>query len=170
VAADKESKWPFEIRKEHPMSIRFRLLSCAAAALTVLSFGVTAQPAAEGVFMPQEHAQGNVTYLSGGIGVDEADMLRQQSANYPLTLELATAAGGPRDAYVSDARVDIRDGNGNPVLTTTTQGPLMLLRLPSGTYTVAVDWHGTRKSKTVAVSSDRRQHVLLEFPDDPSNH
>ena len=128
------------------MSIRFRLLSCAAAALTVLSFGVTAQPAAEGVFMPQEHAQGNVTYLSGGIGVDEADMLRQQSANYPLTLELATAAGGPRDAYVSDARVDIRDGNGNPVLTTTTQGPLMLLRLPSGTYTVAVDWHGTQKS------------------------
>lgn len=151
------------------MLIRFRLLSCAAA-LTVLSFGVTAQPAAEGVFMPQEHAQGNVTYLSGGIGVDEADMLRQQSANYPLTLELATAAGGPRDAYVSDARVDIRDGNGKPVLTTTTQGPLMLLRLPSGTYTVAVDWHGTQKSKTVAVSSDRRQHVLLEFPDDPSNH
>jgi hypothetical protein len=152
------------------MSIRFRLLLCAAAALTVLSFGVTAQPAAEGAFMPQEHAQGNVTYLSGGIGVDEADMLRQQSANYPLTLELATAAGGPRDAYVSDARVDIRDGNGNPVLTTTTQGPLMLLRLPSGTYTVAVDWHGTQKSKTVAVSSDHRQHVLLEFPDDPSNH
>jgi len=138
------------------MSIRFRFLLRAAAALTVLSFGVTAQPAAEGVFIPQEHAQGNVTYLSGGIGVDEADMLRQQSANYPLTLELATAAGGPRDAYVSDARVDIRDGNGNPVLTTMTQGPLMLLRLPSGTYTVAVDWHGTQKSKTVAVSSDRR--------------
>src|SRR5262249_19020941 len=147
----------------------FRLLSCAAA-LTVFSFGAAAQSAAQGAFMPQEHAQGNVSFLSGGIGVDEADALRQQSANYPLTLELATAAGGPRDAYVSDARVDIRDGNGNQVLSTTTQGPLMLLRLPSGTYTVDVDWHGTQKRKTVAVSSDRRQHVLLEFPDHPSNH
>jgi len=151
------------------MSIRFRLLSCAAA-LTLFSFGAAAQSAAQGVAMPQEHAQGNVSFLSGGIGVDEADMLRQQSANYPLTLELATAAGGPRDAYVSDARVDIRDGNGNPVLSTTTQGPLMLLRLPSGTYTVDVGWHGTQKRTTVAVSSDRRQHVLMEFPDDPSNH
>jgi hypothetical protein len=150
------------------MSIRFRLLSCAAA-LAVFSFGAAAQQASQAP-MPQERAQGNVTYLSGGIGVDEADVLRQQSASYPLTLEMATAAGGPRGAYISDARVDIRDSSGKQVLSTTTEGPLMLLRLPSGTYTVDVDWHGTQRRKTVAVVSDRHQHVMLEFPDQPSNH
>jgi len=140
-----------------------------AAALAALGLLAT-QSLAQGTFVPQEHAQGNVSYVSGGIGVDEADQMRQEAANYPLTIEMATAAGGPRDAYVSDARVDIRDANGNAVLSTTAQGPIMLVRVPSGTYTVDVDWHGTQKRKTVAVSSDRRQHVMLEFPDAASNH
>jgi hypothetical protein len=165
---DKESSSHSVSARSIAMSIRFRLLSCAAA-LAVFSLGAAAQPAPQAL-MPQERAQGTVTYLSGGIGVDEAELLRQQSASYPLTLEMATAAGGPRDAYISDARVDIRDSSGKQVLSTTTEGPLMLLRLPSGTYTVDVDWHGTQRHKTVAVSGDRHQHVMLEFPGQPSNH
>jgi hypothetical protein len=151
------------------MTTKFRLLTCAAA-LAALALIAAGQATAQGTLMPQEHAQGNISYLSGGIGVDEADLMRQQGSKYPLMLELATAAGGPRDAYISDARVDIRDASGNSVLSTTTEGPIMLVRLPSGTYTVDVDWHGTQKRKTVAVSSDRRERVLLEFPDKPSNH
>jgi len=153
------------------MTKRLRVLSCAAA---LAAFGLvstaTAQSPPQGVFMPQEHAQGNVSYVSGGIGVDEADLMRQEASKYPLALEMATAAGGPRDAYISDAKVDIRDASGHPVLSTTTQGPIMLVRLPSGTYTVDVDWRGTQKRKTVAVTGDRHQHVMLEFPDVASNH
>ena len=151
------------------MATKLRFLSCATA-LAALAFGASAASHAQGVLLPQEHAQGNISYLSGGIGSDEAEMMRQEGAKYPLTLELATAAGGPRDAYISDARVDIRDANGNSILSTTTQGPIMLVRLPSGNYTVDVDWHGTQKRKTVAVASDHHQHVMLEFPDNSSNH
>jgi hypothetical protein len=151
------------------MSPRFRLLSCAAA-LAAFSYGATGETSAQAGLLPQEHAQGAVTYLSGGIGIDEADLMRQAATEYPLTIELATASGGPRDAYISDAQVDIHDGNGKPVLSTTAEGPIMLLRLPSGTYTVDVGWRGTQKRKTVAVGGERRQHVMLEFPDDPSNH
>jgi hypothetical protein len=153
------------------MTMRFRILSCAAAlaALGLVS-AVTAQQPAQSIHMPQEHAQGNVSYISGGIGVDEADLMRQEAARYPLALEMATAAGGPRDAYISNAKVDIRDASGNQMLSTTTQGPIMLVRLPSGTYTVDVDWRGTQKRKTVAVTSDRHQHVMLEFPDVSGNH
>lgn len=150
------------------MFTRFQIISLAAS---FAALGIFASPSlAQGGFMPQERAQDGVSYVSGGIGSDEAEQMRQQAANYPLTLEMATAAGGPRDAYISDARVEIRDSKGSPVLNTTTQGPIMLLRLPSGTYTVDVDWHGTQKHKTIVVNSDRRQHVLLEFADDSSNH
>lgn len=148
------------------MSKRFRWSPFAAA---LLAFGLGLPAPAQTILIPQEYGQGNASYVSGGIGSDEAEVMRQASANYPLTLEMATAAGGPRDAYISDAKVDIRDGSGNPVLSTTTQGPIMLVRLPAGTYTVDVDWHGTQKRKTVEVG-ERRQHVMLEFPDDPSNH
>jgi hypothetical protein len=145
----------------------FRVAPCAAALLVL---GLASPAPAQTILVPQEYAQGNASYVSGGIGEDEAEVMRQAAANYPLTLELATAAGGPRDAYISDATVDIRDGSGNPVLSTTTQGPIMLVRLPAGTYTVDVGWHGTQKRKTVDLSGERRQHVMLEFPGDPSNH
>jgi hypothetical protein len=148
------------------MSTIFRSRSCIVA---LLALGLASTASTQTILVPQD-ANGTASYVSGGIGEDEAEAMRQASANYPLTLELATAAGGPRDAYISDAKVDIRDGNGNPVISTTTQGPIMLVRLPAGTYTVDVGWHGTEKHKTVEVSGERRQHVMLEFPDDPSNH
>jgi len=113
---------------------------------------------------PREHAQGPVSYISGGVSEDEAQAMRAASANYPLTLELAAPSGGPKDEYIAGAKVDILDRQGNPVLNTTIEGPFLLVRLPAGTYTVAVAWNGAVKSKTVAIDGDKRQHVMLEFP------
>ncbi len=112
---------------------------------------------------PREHTRGAVSYLSGGIGSDEAQAMRDAAADYPLTLELAAAGGGPRDEYISDARVRIRDSQGSEVLETRTDGPFLLVRLPAGTYDVDVEWSGARKHKTVDVG-ERRQYVMLEFP------
>jgi hypothetical protein len=119
---------------------------------------VIAQP-----FAPRQQTRGAITYVTGGIGSDEAQMLRDESANYPLTLELAAAAGGPRDEYISNAEVRIVDSRGSLVLDTRTEGPLMLVRLPAGTYAVDVEWNGLHKQKTVEIG-ERRQHLMLAFP------
>ena len=132
-----------------------RLLIAAAACFFAAS--VTGQAAVA----PLERTQGAVSYVSGGIGSDEAEALRQAAADYPLTLELAAAAGGPRDEYISDARVAIRDSQGAPVLETRT-GPLLLVRLPAGTYDVDVDWNGAHRHETVQVGGHPR-HLLVEF-------
>jgi hypothetical protein len=117
---------------------------------------------AQGSPVPNETA-GGVSYVSGGVGSDEAQALRDAAADYPLTLELAAAAGGPRDEYISDARVEIRDRQGTPVLRTRTQGPLLLVRLPAGSYDVDVDWNGAHRHKSVEVG-ERPQRLLVEFP------
>jgi len=111
----------------------------------------------------QKHEQGSIAYISGGIGSDEAQAMKAAAADYPLTLELA-AAGPERDPYIADARVAIRDLRGNAVLDTTTEGPFLLVRLPSGTYTLDVEWNGAQKRKTVQVAANKRQHVMFEFP------
>ena len=118
----------------------------------------------------QEQSQGPVTFVSGGVGEDEAAAMRQAAADYPLTLEMATAAGGSRNAYIAHAKVDIQDATGRAVLETTTEGPLMLVNLPSGVYHVAVNWNGVEREKTVQIGGDRRQHVMLEFPNAPGNN
>ena len=115
------------------------------------------------VVFPRERTRGDVSYVSGGIGSDEAQAMRDASADYPLTLELAAAAGGPRDEYISDAYVRIRDSQGAPVLETRTDGPFLLVRLPAGSYDLDVNWNGVHKHKTDEVG-ERRQYVMLEFP------
>ena len=112
----------------------------------------------------REHAQGAVSYVTGGIGTDEAQAMRAAAADYPLTLELAAAGGGPRDEFISGAQVSIRDSRGAAVLETLTDGPFLLARVPAGSYVVDVDWNGIHKTKTVEVGPERRQHVMLEFP------
>jgi hypothetical protein len=113
--------------------------------------------------LPRQHAVGSVSYVTGGIGSEEAQAMRDASADYPLTLELAAASGGPRDEYISNADVRILDGQGSVVLDTRTQGPFLLVRLPAGTYAVDVEWSGVRRQKTIEIG-ERRQHLLVEFP------
>ena len=136
-----------------------RVSMAAAVAGLVFASSLAAQ-----TFAPREHAQGSVSYVTGGIGTDEAQAMRAAAADYPLTLELAAAEGGPRDQYISGAEVSIRDSRGASVLETLTDGPFLLARLPAGSYTVEVDWNGVHKTKTVDVGPERRQHVMLEFP------
>jgi len=132
-------------------------------ALAVAGLLFASSLAAQTSFQPREHTQGSVSYVTGGVGEDEAQAMRAAAADYPLTLELAAAAGGPRDEYISNAAVEIRDSRGTPVLQTRTDGPFLLVRLPSGSYNVDVEWNGAHKRKTVEVGIDRRQHVMLEF-------
>jgi len=117
---------------------------------------------AQGTPLPEERTQGPVTYVSGGVGIEQAQAMRRAEADYPLTLELAAAAGGPRDEYVSGAEVTIRDHRGSTVLQTRTAGPLVLVRLPPDRYDVDVDWNGAHRHRSIDVGQ-RRQHVLVEF-------
>jgi hypothetical protein len=129
-----------------------------AVAGWILAGGLSAQP-----IVPREYTQGSVGYMTGGIGSDEAQMMRDAAVNYPLTLELGAAAGGPRDEYISNAEVRILDSRGSMVLETRTEGPFLLVRLPVGVYAVDVEWNGVHKQKTVEIG-ERRQHLMLEFP------
>jgi hypothetical protein len=112
----------------------------------------------------QERSQGPVTYVVGGIGVDEADAMRQAEASYPLTLELAAPSDRPRPEYIADARIEIRDARGQALLSTKVDGPLILIRLPAGSYALEVDWNGAVKRRTVAITPGKRQHIVFEFP------
>jgi hypothetical protein len=140
--------------------------------LSVALFTLVLAPvgAAHAAMALDERSQGPVSYVSGGVGEDQAAGMRQAAANYALTLEMASAAGGPRDAYISNAKVDIWDARGKSVLDITAEGPLVLVNLPSGTYHVAVNWNGTQRDKTVVVGAERRQHLMLEFPNASGNN
>ncbi|HEY7945233.1 MAG: carboxypeptidase regulatory-like domain-containing protein [Burkholderiales bacterium] len=147
------------------MRVRHELAAIVILTLVLLAVAMVSASVASAAAEPEVQSNGAVDYISGGIGKDEADALKQQSADYALTLEFASARSAEGDtspgAYLADVAVDIRDAQGRQMLNTTSQGPLLLVRLPPGEYTVAADWNGVRKQHSVDLPEGARRHVVF---------
>lgn len=145
--------------------VRHELAAIIVLTLLLLAMAMLSAPVASAAGEAQVKSNGAVDYISGGIGKDEADALKQQSADYPLTLEFASSRSADGDtnpgAYLADVDVDIRDAQGRPMLSTRSDGPLMLVRLPPGDYTVVADWKGVRKQRSVDIPAGARRHVVF---------
>ena len=145
--------------------VRHELMATVLLTLLLLGMAMLSAPVASAADEPRLQNNGAVDYVSGGIGKEEADALKQHSADYSLTLEFASARSAEGDtspgAYVADVRVDIRDAQGRPMLNTTSTGPLLLVRLPPGDYTIVADWNGVRKQHSVDIPEGARRHVVF---------
>ena len=143
-----------------------REVAATLAMTAVLMFAALSTPVAQAQALPQARSQGSIEYVTGGVGKEEADALKQASSDYSLTLELASSGPTPEGrtagAYVADAVVVIRDAQGREVLNTRTDGPLLLARLPPGKYTIGADWNGVHKQTAVDLGAARR-HIVFDF-------
>ena len=131
--------------------------------LVVLSAFAASALADEGA-LPPERSQGSVTYVSGGIGKDESDAMKQAASRYSLAIEMASPAS-PRAQYVADVKIDIRDQRGATVLSTTSDGPILLANLPPGRYTVNAAKNGASQQRSIVVGSGARPRVIFSFPE-----
>ncbi|MEJ5027683.1 carboxypeptidase regulatory-like domain-containing protein [Comamonas sp. MYb69] len=87
---------------------------------------------------PALQKAGDVQYVCGGIGIDESTAMRAAMKDYPLSLLFATRSGD----YLAKIQVVIADGKGQEVAQFQAQGPVCLLRLDSGRYTVKANAEG----------------------------
>jgi hypothetical protein len=112
--------------------------------------------------LPPEQKHGEIAYLSGGIGEDEARLVEGMVGNYPLTLEFVVKAR-PRAEFTADVSVVIKDHAGKVVLDTVSAGAFLLVKLPAGDYTVMADQHGQIKTRHVRVIDKRPGRVIFEW-------
>jgi len=80
--------------------------------------------------LPPEKTQGQITYITGGVGSDEAAAVKQAESKYPLSLEFVQHAK-PRDEFLANVDVTIRDQAGKTALKTTSDGPFLLGKMPN---------------------------------------
>jgi hypothetical protein len=73
-----------------------------------------------------------ITYVSGGIGLDEREALSAMAKDYNLKIVFALKEGN----YLADASVLIKDAQGKTVLDAVSDGPWFYARLPAGHYAV----------------------------------
>lgn len=100
-----------------------------------------------------------VPYLSGGIGDEEREAIDRARKNYNTKLVLAETSG----SYVSNVSLTVATVLGEPVVTLSGAGPLVLLQLPPGSYLVTADYEGRKAQKRFDVSDNVAQTVVVAW-------
>jgi hypothetical protein len=100
-----------------------------------------------------------VSYLSGGFGEDERERLRNIAGGDNLELSFALQT----KQYLGGASVLIKDAKGNNVLEAVSEGPLFLVNLPAGSYTVEATAMGKTLKQAVHVPSKGHARVYFAW-------
>src|SRR4051812_3953420 len=95
---------------------------------------------------PQVRSSGGVEYLSGGAGEESRAAIESARAGFPLRLVFSVASG----AYVVAEHVDVSNAQGK-VLGVDDAGPMLLVKVPPGDYTVDARYGGRTERRTVRV-------------------
>ena len=142
----------------------WRAMCCGTtAALCVLAAAaVQAQPAppvtmpAEKVsprIVPSEVPAANASvasrYRCGGVGSDDSDAIRAQMKEHPLSLLFARPGG----SYLADIEVSIQGPANVQPLNFRANGPVCLIDLPAGNYTVHATSGGVTKKESIIVGA-----------------
>lgn len=124
-------------------------VSCAALAQSALAADL------------QPRTENGITYLCGGVGLDESTSMKQAARDYDLMSTFAAQDG----SYLADVQVEILGKNGQPVLQTTCDGPMMLVKLPqSGSYRVRAAVGGHAQTKSAQVGGHATQRLVFVWP------
>ena len=110
----------------------------------------------------QPMQQNGMTYLSGGIGEDEARAI-EQAQGYNLHM---TFAIGPENKYVPDVEVTVQNASGQTVLTLSDAGPLVYVQLPLGKYNVVATRNGEVRRDTAEIGSGAARNLVFHWSGD----
>jgi len=84
--------------------------------------------------LPVAVKENGITYLSGGFDHEEALAMQAEARSYPLRLVFSA---GERNEPLADVKVTIKDTAGKVLLDVFSTGPIMLVMLPAGQYTIS---------------------------------
>lgn len=108
--------------------------------------------------------QGDVTYISGGVGEHERQAMRAIQGQYNLQLVFAVKGTG---AYVAGSKVKIADVKGRTLLEAVSNGPDFFAKLKPGNYMVTAERNGHVLRDKVAVPAKHGTTCVFAFPPKP---
>jgi hypothetical protein len=109
---------------------------------------------------PEIQSQGDIRYVSGGIGDEQQKALKSMAGDYNLEVTFAAAEGN----YLGGADLAItKPQSEKPILRTSTAGPIFLVELPPGRYGLRATANGKTETKTVDVSAHGRTSTVFHL-------
>jgi hypothetical protein len=136
--------------------------TAGALLASFLSIGIAHAAMQTASALPPVQTKGDLAWVSGGIGESQAKAFEHAEVRYPLTLEFVVkpkARGTPAE-FTAAVPVTITGEHGKTLLSATSQGPFMLLKLPHGHYTVTAEHRGKKIERHVWVGQGHHRVVF----------
>lgn len=121
---------------------------CGLLAATALAFSAFLSTAVAQEI--EQQTSNGVTYVTGGVGSEERQAMRELSPQFNVKLTFADKVTGD---YRSGQSVEVRDMRGNVRLQADDTGPMLYAQLPPGRYRVIANVDGQQQQRTITVGS-----------------
>ena len=141
----------------HSLVFSTALVLCSSSILLAAS----QEPIDQSAVQLQPRQQNGVTYLSGGIGLDESRAI-QLAKGYNLHL---TFSAGSANEYTPDVDLMIQSIQGSPVLDLKQVGPIVYVKLPAGKYSVVATRNGQQERSSVTLEEGAIRDVNAHWKD-----
>ena len=106
---------------------------------------------------PQILQQGQITYTSGGISLEERDALKATARNYNLLISNADKVG----KLTAETTIVITGKDNQKTLTVNDAGPLLYAKLPAGTYVVKAANGDQKAVRTVSITGQKQARIYF---------
>lgn len=115
--------------------------------------------------LPVARQCGSITFISGGIGTEESEALKNEVPKHSLAL-LFSIRIGTRSAYNANVRVTILGTQEQPVLDVISDGPYFLADLPAGQYVIAASSGSVTKKQAITIHPGEHRFLGFEWAQD----
>lgn len=102
------------------------------------------------------------TYISGGIGSDEAAQMKSMASQYGLEI-LSVVKSAQRDQYTADFNVLVTDRKGTVFIDAIAEGPFFLANLPAGNYQLKITQDGAVKAQRITLKKGVHQRLVFTW-------
>ncbi len=106
--------------------------------------------------------QNGIAFENGGWSIESTDEIKAHAARFPVMLTFAWNEGH----YLADVNIQVTNRKGEAVLSLQRQGPIVLIDLPNGHYTVTVDRNGKSQSRKITVGRGGRTNAVFRWARD----
>ena len=100
-----------------------------------------------------------VPYVTGGISLGELSELRARRKDFSLWIVTAAKSG----AHLADARIVIRDNQGETAFNRLLDGPWLFIDLPLGSYEIEATFRGETQQRKSTIHAGDRHQLIFRF-------
>ena len=101
-----------------------------------------------------------LTYLNGGIGIEESDAIRLRAPEFPIHISFSKGKDGES---ITDVDLHITNSAGFSVFESNSVGPLLYLKLPNGSYTINSKYGDVTLTSKIKVSGKKNVNLYLNW-------